>query len=1465
MGLFARTLHRLRRPSRDARVSGPPVGTPAVLDGASAVAIAEAAWSEVATSGAGYPSAASARAWAAEARTSGTNLLGRPLGELSADRGRAGLSTALGLAASGVRASVFLSSPDLLASLDLLAQAVGRGLPLVIHHTCRATSGGGAALGTGHDAHHAAADTGAVLLFARTVQEAIDLGLVARRVAETALVPVVISMDADPTATSVEDVLLPTRAMVEALVGAPDDVIAAPTPAQALLFGAERRRMPAFHDLDVPVLGGALTGPAVTGVAAASRRAFLAGDVLGILTEALHRVGPTTHRPTEPLARHRVDDADLVIVGEGAVGELAEAVADHLRDAHRVKAGVVTVRVRRPWPAEAIGASLDRRRRVVVIERSDPSLAGDGPLTRELRSFLDDTRLHPLIAGVGSAVHPRDLVAACREVAAGVSAGPRLLGIDPSAETARYPKRRVRAEAVLRAAPRLAAMALRAPHDADGHDPLDLRGPDTFTLAVHRTGAEDTPALAARAAALLAPVLGPRVRTRLAHAAGPFDGGRIDLVTVGPAPLVDPGPEPPVDLAVIPASVARDAGPRDGLPTPRALLVLSNHDLDREGPFVTGLRRREVPILVTGAPDEAGLLGAIVAAARTLGMSLPATRVRRAFADLLDPEGERDGDDPTAAFTAGEEGVRPLELAPETDPDASAADDGSPAEVPLAVRHLTRGDDAHDSLPRFWDRVGVLYRDGREGALTPDPALAIGTVPPLSAVLRDLTAASDLLPEFDPGPCTGCGACWTVCPEGAVTPLVVAPGPLLDRGMAAAKRAGHDVSALGMITAKLVQRMGRTMSGDDAPATAGDLLRASFDPLVTKMDPPEERRSALSAAIDAVIDAVGPLPLAATPPFHEALEVNGAGTGELVSIAIDPAACKACGLCTAACEPGALPRRPRDAATLATARTRMRIGEEIPDAPATTLTRVSEDERVGAAAATLLSRHVRSTFGGGDGSEAGSGDKVALRAVLAAIEVERQPVVTAQLAEIDGLRETLATTIRTLFADALPTDDLDALGAGLDALVEDDVDVGDLTVRIDRATAGGTVDAARLRRLVALAKSLTDLRWKLARGVNGFGRARTSLAIADGTVAAWAAAFPRNPFAIPVAVDAAGEAPGLARGLLQGHLRGALDDARLLRRARLELDRQTEAPHRSAELATLGWDGLTDEERRRVPPLLLVGDDRGLGGAAIGALAPILADHVPLLALVLGGGDLGLPGDAPSGDVGHGGGRSTIAPGLLALAHRTAFVLQSSVGALDHLTGGVRDALRTGRPALVHVHAPSPTRHGFAPDATLERARSAIRARVVPLFRYDPGRPGVFGSRLDLSANPAPDAATLEEDGAPLDPIGWARGETRYADEWADDAPSAALSRASEVRLAEWRTLQELAGVVTPFTEEVRASAERDVADAHAKELAAVRSEYEARLATEAEAVREEMATRLQERLLVLSNAGRETVPGGTP
>jgi len=233
-------------------------GLECVLDGNSAVALSEASISSHAVLGGSFPSAQADAVWLAELEHDGTNLFGEALSAQTTEGPRGIIAAATGLALTGRRATAFLSGTDIAAAQDLMISAAGKHVPLVLHIGTRSATAHGTTLGSGHDTVHLSADAGFFMLFAANVQEAVDFTYIARRVAEESLVPGMVVMDGEQTALATQDVRLLSPAQINDFIGAAREQIEAPTAAQKLLFGEMRRRVPAWHDLDEPVLTGAL-------------------------------------------------------------------------------------------------------------------------------------------------------------------------------------------------------------------------------------------------------------------------------------------------------------------------------------------------------------------------------------------------------------------------------------------------------------------------------------------------------------------------------------------------------------------------------------------------------------------------------------------------------------------------------------------------------------------------------------------------------------------------------------------------------------------------------------------------------------------------------------------------------------------------------------------------------------------------------------------------------------------------------------------------------------------------------------------------------------------------------------------------------------------------------------------------------------------------------------------------------
>jgi DNA-binding transcriptional regulator YbjK len=166
----------------------------------------------------------------------------------------------------------------------------------------------------------------------------------------------------------------------------------------------------------------------------------------------------------------------------------------------------------------------------------------------------------------------------------------------------------------------------------------------------------------------------------------------------------------------------------------------------------------------------------------------------------------------------------------------------------------------------------------------------------------------------------------------------------------------------------------------------------------------------------------------------------------------------------------------------------------------------------------LLSRHCAQTLTSGDGAEPGSGQKLALRYVLAVTEYLQQPRVNQFLAQVTELKNQLHEAIQGLLSGVMPGHDL----AALDDLLTAAVSKADLLQQPLGNLDQRALDKPRLQQLIAHAQGLEKLLWQLDQGQQGLGRARCGLLLASSRVARWAAQWPDNPFQVPVTVDNSG-------------------------------------------------------------------------------------------------------------------------------------------------------------------------------------------------------------------------------------------------------------------------------------------------------------------------------------------------------
>ena len=154
--------------------------------------------------------------------------------------------------------------------------------------------------------------------------------------------------------------------------------------------------------------------------------------------------------------------------------------------------------------------------------------------------------------------------------------------------------------------------------------------------------------------------------------------------------------------------------------------------------------------------------------------------------------------------------------------------------------------------------------------------------------------------------------------------------------------------------------------------------------------------------------------------------------------------------------------------------------------------------------------------------------------------------------------------------------------------------------------------------------------------------------------------------------------------------------------------------------------------------------------------------------------------------------------GRILMAHGDVYVAQTTTAHINHFYRSVIDANEFAGPAVVIVYTPCQPEHGIADDAGAAHSRLAVESRAFPLFTYDPRRGDTIAERLSLQGNPRlRDDLAIQPDGSVVDFVAFARTEARFAAHFAlDGTVSHEMTATNADRLSNWRTLQEMAGVL---------------------------------------------------------------------
>ena len=159
-------------------------GIPAAMDGNTAVIMCERESSDAAGAYPITPSTPMGEYWAEETAKGHINVSGHPLIFIEPEGEHAAAGVTAGMSMTGLRASNFSSGQGIAYMHESLYGAVGKRLPYILNIGCRAITKTSLNVHAGHDDYHLMDDTGFFQVMGKNAQEAADLNIIARKIAE---------------------------------------------------------------------------------------------------------------------------------------------------------------------------------------------------------------------------------------------------------------------------------------------------------------------------------------------------------------------------------------------------------------------------------------------------------------------------------------------------------------------------------------------------------------------------------------------------------------------------------------------------------------------------------------------------------------------------------------------------------------------------------------------------------------------------------------------------------------------------------------------------------------------------------------------------------------------------------------------------------------------------------------------------------------------------------------------------------------------------------------------------------------------------------------------------------------------------------------------------------------------------------------------------------------------------------
>lgn len=278
------------------------------------------------------------------------------------------MSACIGAESAGARAMTATSANGLSLMWEMIYIASSLRLPIVMSLVNRAVSGP-LNIHCDHSDAMGVRDAGWIMLFSENNQEAYDNLLMAHRIAEhkDVMLPLMVCQDGFITSHSIENIELEDDDKVKEFVGEyhpehyllnkEEPISVGPLDVQPYLFEHKAQQAEAMKNAKKVILEVAKDFEKMT------------GRKYGLFEE------------------YKLEDAEIAVVCMNSTAGTTKFVVDSLRE-KGIKAGLLKLRVFRPFPAEEIAKALSHLKAVAVFDKADSLNAAGGALFEDVTSGM---------------------------------------------------------------------------------------------------------------------------------------------------------------------------------------------------------------------------------------------------------------------------------------------------------------------------------------------------------------------------------------------------------------------------------------------------------------------------------------------------------------------------------------------------------------------------------------------------------------------------------------------------------------------------------------------------------------------------------------------------------------------------------------------------------------------------------------------------------------------------------------------------------------------------------------------------------------------------------------------------------------------------------------------------------------------------------------------------------------------